>query len=452
VRILLILPSDSTYRYDGSFSRPISYAPLTLTTLAALVPNELNATIRLVDEGVEEPDYQWDQWDVAGITCVASTAPRAYELSSKFRDSGAKVILGGAHPTLNPDEAARHADCVVAGPAENVWPKILKNIANADPIERLYVEKAPEILSSPVPRRDLQKRGLYISAPTVTASRGCTHRCSFCSIPKIWNSCMCARPIPEVIDEIRGIESRNILFLDPSITADRNYAIQLFEKLAPLKKNWAGLATVDLAFDRELLDVAVRSGLRGILVGFETVEQASMISCGKDFTDTGRYIEAVGIFHKKGIGVLGTFVVGFDSDTPDTFRQILKFIDTAQIDLPRFSVLTPFPGMPLFKRFKRDGRILTENWGHYDSVRVVYKPEKMSVGELQDGLIELWRKAYSGGRILKRLLRAGKISPLILAANFGFRRYRSRIPSLAVGDPVKGDKIKTSDGIVRSRG
>ena len=450
MRILLILPSDSIYRHDGSFTRPISYAPLTLTTLAALVPDELNATLRLVDEGVENPDYDWNAWDVVGITCVTSSAPRAYQLAKKFRDAGAKVILGGAHPTLNSGEAVGHADCVVAGPAENAWPKILRNVADGNPIEKLYVENAPDILPTPVPRRDLLKSGLYITAPTVTASRGCTHHCSFCSIRKIWNSRMCVRPLDDVIDEIRGIKSRNLIFLDPSITADRSYAILLFDKLATLKKNWAGLATVDFAFDQELLDVAVRSGLRGILVGFETVEQESLTSCGKGFADTGRYIEAVRIFHKHGIAVLGTFVVGFDSDTIDTFRNILEFIDTAKIDLPRFSVLTPFPGTPLFNRLKHDGRILTENWEYYDSVRVVHRPENISVDDLQSGLIDLWHKTYSGGRIFKRFIRSGKNSPLILAANIGFRRYASRITAVAECKPARADEIKMGDGMANS--
>ena len=130
---------------------------------------------------------------------------------------------------------------------------------------------------------------------------------------------------------------------------------------------------------------------------------------------------------------------------------MLEFIDAAKIDLPRFAVLTPFPGTSLFKRLKRDGRILTENWEHYNSVRVVYQPEHMSVDDLQRGLIDLWRQTYSGGRILKRLLRSGRISPLILAANFGFRRYTSRIAAVAESLPVKTDAMKTGDGIVRSR-
>lgn len=427
MRILLVLPRDSTYRCEGSFKRSLSYAPLTLTTLAALVPAHLRAQIDIVDEGVQRWDPGRRRYDVAGITCVASSAPRAYALAASLRAAGARVVLGGAHPTLNPEEAAGHADAVVAGFAERAWPELLESIHAGRPLPRIARDDAPDPVQTPTPRRDLLPRGVYLGVPTVLTSRGCSNACSFCSIPRIWQGQRRPRPVDEVVEEIRALRSRRILFLDPNLMADRDHARALFEALIPLRVRWGGLATIDLAEDRELLDLAARSGAIGILVGFESVRSDNLGACGKPVRDVSRYREAVRALHGRGIGVLGCFVFGFDGDDADVFNQTLAFIDDVGIDLPRFAVLTPFPGTPLFTRMRRDGRILCEDWSRYDTERVVFQPAHMTPEALQEGLARTWRAAYSGRRVLGRAARAGRWWPLALASNLGFRHYAARV-------------------------
>lgn len=425
MRILLVLPRDNTYTYRGAFSRAISYAPLTLTTLAALVPKELEAHIDLVDEGVQPPCDDRDDYDIVGITACASSSPRAYELAAKMRARGAHVVLGGAHPTLLPEEAARHADSLVIGAADLSWPKLLHDFANGKTDKR-YCEALRPTFSCPPARRDLLPRGAYIKAPTVLATMGCGNRCSFCSINRLWGSHL-RRDIDEVIDEIRGLSTRQILFLDPNLTYDKDYAKELLRRLVPLGLKWAGLAGTDIDSDKELLELVIRSGCIGLLMGFESFSKASLDCSDKSTNDVRSYKSTVSTLHGHGIAVLGTFVLGLDADTLESIAAMAEAIDEVGIDLPRFSVLTPFPGTPLFERMDAEERILTKDWYFYDQEHVVFEPAHMSPVQLQRALTDMWRRIYSVRRVAARTLAAKQGKLLLAAANLGFRRYQRRL-------------------------
>lgn len=430
MRILLIQPCDASYKYRGYFSRPITYAPITLPILAALVPKDLDAEITICDEGVQPANYSLDSWDVVGISGVTSSITRGFELADRFRERGTHVVMGGAFTSLNPDLSAEHADTVVAGYAERVFPEILRTLANGGRPEKIYIEKAPRFLSAPPARRDLIPWGRYIPVATVQASRGCSHTCHYCSVPRQSSGSPCFRPVDEVIDEVRGLRSKRVLFFDPNISLEKEYSSELFEKLIPLNRKWAAAATVDFPFDRELFDLAVRSGLMGLLIGFESMDQVNMNSCGKPFNEVSRYKESVKLCHDRHVGVLGTFIVGFDGDTPRVFDDLAEFVDEIEIDIPRFAVLTPFPGTPLFNRLKHEGRILTENWQVYDSIRVVFTPDGMSVSDLQRGILKVWQNTFKSSRILKRALRAKWMPMTNLGANLIFMGYAKTLPAL----------------------
>ncbi len=438
MRILLVLPSDNTYRREGAFSRAISYAPLTLTTLAALVPDELKTDVTLVDEGVQHPVTGEERVDVVGITCVTSSAPRAYEICRHFRARGVPTVLGGAHPTLNPEDAVGYADAVVVGPAESTWSELLRQIAAGTDIRGIYRSAANAADSVSLPARHLLKRGLYLGVPTVIASRGCTNRCTYCTINHLWKGRGFRRPIGEVIDEVSGLRGRNVLLLDPNLVADRGYALSLFEGLAPLRRQWAGLATVDMAFDTELLEAAVRSGCIGLLVGFESTTQEALSNCNKTTNHVNRYREAVDILHQCGVRVLGCFMLGFDEDTLESVSHVADLAEELRIDIPRYAALTPFPGTRLFTQLKSQGRILTEDWACYDTEHVVFKPRHMSAGQLQGALVRAWSQSYTRARITARVLRVPR-RPLITAAvNWGFRRYAGGISRRAAAQQSQG--------------
>ena len=427
MKILLILPRDRTYYYKGSFRKSISYAPLTLTTLAAMVPRELNAQIDIVDEGVQTADYDHGRWDIVGITCCASSSPRAYALCDYFKKRGSLTVLGGVHPTLMPEEAGLHADAVIAGVADTVWPQLLYDWASGR-IEKIYRRKPCTRIQHPVARRDLEKRGTYLNVPSVIATMGCGNRCDFCSINRLWGEHYC-RDIAEVTEEIITLGSKRILFLDPNLTFDSSYAKELLRQLIPLHIQWAGLAGTDLVCDRELLDLAVRSGCKGILMGFESFSPESLALSQKEKNDVAAYRTIVDTLHGLDIGILGTFMLGLDADTPESLMKMARQIDELGLDIVRFSVLTPFPGTPLFDRFKLEGRIITQDWLYYDQEHVVFQPRHMSPRRLQELLHVVWQQSFSMQRIFRRFCSARDGRFLLLAANLGFRHYAATLRS-----------------------
>lgn len=433
MRILLILPSDSTYRFKGAFKRSLSYAPLTLTTLAALVPPELNAEIEIIDEGMQKHVCR-KSYDVVGITCTASSSQRAYELARYWRSKGAVAVLGGVHPTLMPEEAAAYADSVVVGLAEETWPRLLKDVLSGQ-LKPVYKATVSRFLSSPLPRRDLIKPHLYLPVPTVLANRGCGNACDYCSIHAANGHSVAVRPVEEVVEEIRSLNTRRVILLDPCLDSDRDYALNFFEKLLPLRVRWAGLATVDVVRDKELFRLMVKSGCGGLLMGFESLTQSNMTSSRKAFNKVVEYAKVVRTLHDNEIPVLGCFVLGFDEDTVESLYAVAGAVRELEIDLPRYSVLTPFPGTELFARLEREGRIITRNWSLYDTQRVVFQPAKMTPGQLQKVLSVIWRQTYSLNNIGRRLMRLKSNRLSCLAVSLGFRNYSYSVPANFEPDP-----------------
>lgn len=422
LRIILISPRGPLYRHrSGIWKKSLRYMPLTLTTLAALVPPELNAEVSLVDEGITDINLEVEA-DLIGISAITGTAPRSYELAAHFRRRGLPVVLGGVHPTLMPEEAARHADALVVGYAEQTWPQLLRDFAAGRMQSRYNQGPNLSLANLPFPRRDLLPARHYSITHTIEATRGCIHHCDFCVVPAAWGRPL-HRPVAEVIADIRQMRARRLIFLDLNLIADITYAKELFTALIPLKLTWGGLATTIIAWDEELLDLAARSGCRGLLIGFETLSQEALLETNKAFNMRQDYYEVVRRLHDRAIGIQGTFVFGFDSHTYDTFAETVDFAIGANIDLPRYAILTPFPGTPLFDRLKREGRLLTEDWTLYDGQHVVYQPRQLSTDALLCGTEWVWKQTYSYRSIAKRLLGSRIQLPLALAANLGYRFY-----------------------------
>ncbi|GAK53239.1 BchE/P-methylase family protein [Candidatus Moduliflexus flocculans] len=427
MNILLILPYDRVYRYQGLISRIAPYMPLTLMTLAALVPEELHAEIELVDEGVQPPCNGQKRYDVVGITCLTSSAPRAYELAKFWREHGAFVVLGGAHVSMMSEEAARHADAIVVGPGETSWPQLLRDWRSGTP-QKIYAAEYPEQLSSPFPKRNLQrKHAHFLAAPPVLVNRGCQNTCHYCSIPALYNRISVNRPIDEVIEDIKRLKAKNILLFASTLSADKAYASELFEALIPLRIKWSSADTIDVAEDRAYLDLMVRSGCEGLLIGFESFGQQSLNTVGKRCNQVQRYRESVQTLHQYGLTVLGCFMLGFDHDTPDMLYQMPQLVDNIGVDVARYAIVTPFPGTPLFRRLKQEGRIFTEDWSWYDSGHVVFRPQHMLPETLQQAYYDIWRATYRLPRVLTRVYTAASHRGMILAAGLGIRLYANKL-------------------------
>ena len=441
MRISLISPAGAMHRCtSGNFKKALRYAPLTLTTLAALVPDELDAEIEIVDEGVQRIPEEIDA-DLVGITAITGTATRAYRLADELRARGIPVVLGGVHPTIMPDEAKCHADTVVIGYAEETWPQLLHDFA-AGRMKPFYRQhEHPSLAGRPFPRRDLLRKNLYLTVNRVQATRGCPNSCDFCVIPPAWGRRQLFRPIEDVVREIESLDGSSFCFLDPSPTENAAYAKALYRALIPLSKRWFGLATVRTADDPELLDLCARSGCRGLLLGFESLSQRGLDGITKSFNSPSRYLDVVRKLHDRGIAIQGCFVLGLDGDDASVFERTVEFVDRAKIDLPRYSVYTPFPKTASFTRLKAEGRILTEDWALYDSQHVVFRPRLMSPEELEQGLHWTWRQTYRVRSIVTRLL-SSRCAPVVCAlTNVGYRIYADRLPTFTpdvVSEPVAG--------------
>jgi radical SAM superfamily enzyme YgiQ (UPF0313 family) len=423
MKIALISPKGPLYRYKGGiFKKSLRYQPLTLTTLAALIPSELNAVVELIDEGIQDVPDTLDV-NLVGMTVITGTSKRAYELARRFRDQGKTVVLGGPHITLVPEEAKDHADAVCVGYAEETWPQLLRDFSNGR-LQRAYYQSPTMSLSNrPFPRRELFDKRYFLTQAVFEATRACAHDCEFCVAPAAWGRRQYQNPIDWVIEDIRRVGQRKIIFIDLNLISDVVYAKELFSRLIPLNVNWFGLSTVLIAHHPELMELMARSGCRGLLLGLETVSQESLNDAKKRFNASVGYKPLIEALHRLGIAIQGCFVFGLDHDTPEVFDQTAQFVIEAGIDLPRFSVLTPFPGTALYSRLEMEGRILTRDWELYDGQHVVFAPKQMTVNDLIQGHERAWKTVYRWSAISKRLCRANNFQPLAISANLGYRFY-----------------------------
>lgn len=425
MKILLIAPSTGKWRTIGRTrlfnGRTFRFSLLSLLTVAAETPADVE--VRIVDEQVE--DIPWDApVDLVGITCMTAAAPRAYRIAARFRERGVAVVLGGMHPTLVPDEAAEHADAVVAGDAEGVWANVVAD-ARAGCLRGIYRNPVPPDLRNlkPIPRH-LLDRGRYSTVQSIQATRGCPHGCNFCSVSAYHARMHRRRPVPDVVREIAQLPGRFFVFVDDNLPADREYARDLFQALVPLKKRWITQATLSVAEDPAFVRLAADAGCIGLFVGLETFNTANLDAAEKSCNRVERYREAIDCLHRHGIGIEAGIMFGFPEDRPSAFQQTLRLLDEVEVDAILVSLFTPLPGTPKFAAMH--DRILDWNWEHYDFDHVVFDPRGMSAEALEAGQAWITREFYRPWRILRRawrhLLRPRSWAclPYLVALNVAF--------------------------------
>jgi radical SAM superfamily enzyme YgiQ (UPF0313 family) len=357
------------------------------------------------------------------MTVITGSSARAYELARHYRARGIPVVLGGPHVTLMPDEAGQHADAICVGYAEETWPELLRDFAGGK-MRRRY-DQGPDfaLTNLPFARRDLLDGSRYLTQAVFEATRACAHDCEFCVVPTAWGRRQWQKPVGHVVEDIRRVGKRRIIFIDLNLVSDRAYAAELFEALVPLRVRWFGLATSLIGRDPALMELMARSGCAGLLIGFESICDASLRDVRKRFNEPALYRGLVADLHALGISVQGCFVFGNDHDPPDVFERTVAFAIDAAIDLPRFAILTPFPGTPLYRRLDREGRILTRDWQLYDGQHVVFRPQTMTPAALQAGHEHAWRAVYAWSAIARRLGAARTQLPITVMANLGYRYY-----------------------------
>ena len=406
----------------GKFSNLISYSSLTLAVICSLIPRDMFEKTDVVDEYSQRLDYDRDRYDLVMISSDTSSVLSAYKHSHAFQKRGAYTVIGGYHATALPDEVGKHCDTVISGPAELALPAFLKDFAAGCP-KPFYREANVCAADMTIPDRSLITQRHKLRVPAVVANRGCVNHCRYCSMAMMWRND--PRAIENVIAEIRSLHTKFLIFYDPNFFSDRAYAIKLMKALRPLRILWVCNATADLGNDHELMSLAYRSGCRGVLIGFESLNPSSLKSVAKRFSNADRYREIISNIHSHGMAVNGCFVLGFDSDTEEELRALPERIEKLGLDLCRFSVLTPYPGTPIFADYERRGRITSHRWNLYDQHHVVFRPKNISARRLHRLYRQVWKEAYSWRRIFKRVLRSpvlfGPAGLFLLGANIGFR-------------------------------
>ncbi|MBW6501219.1 MAG: B12-binding domain-containing radical SAM protein [Bacteroidales bacterium] len=416
MKILLISPviGDGVRREKG-----LLWPSLALYIIEGLTPE--GHEVRIVEEEFERVPVE-EKYDLVGISCMTANAPRAYQLADDFRKRGIKVILGGIHPTILPDEALNHADSVVIGEAEGVWGNVLEDLAGGNLLPK-YHNPDPD-LGVYIPKNfaGILKRKPFNVLPVCT-TRGCPYDCDFCSVSRIYGKKIRHVPVDNVVRDIVDSGSKKVIFYDDNIIGQPKYAKELFKAIKPLKIRWAGQATISLIRDTELMELAAGSGCMGLLIGLESVSVSQMSSMKKCIGERDELRMAIRKIMQMGILVHATMISGFDNDTPEVFEDTVRFLIDCQISSVSFCILTPLPGTRTYEQMVKEGRLITNDWKYFNNRTVVFKPRNMSPSELQ---LYNWKekKEFYGIRsIMKRLPGNIKHSAFHLISNYTYIKH-----------------------------
>ncbi len=408
-RLLLINPV-SRYRLGLAQKDHDKLPPLCLAVIAALTPKHWK--IKIFDENYRT--FRFKDADLIGITAYTPNAPRAYEIAKIYKDRNIPVVMGGIHASMCPEEALQYVDSVVIGEAENVWSQVLSDF-EAGKLQKIYRGGFPEMSNLPIPRHDLQHPLYYWRS--VQTSRGCPMNCDFCSVTSFNGGRFRYRPVEEVLDEISAYHGdyRNIFFVDDNIGGTnqhhRDRAKELFKGIIDrkLKFNWFSQTSIDFADDPEALRLAAASGCKLLLIGFETESRDALMSVNKKNNlqkGVNNYRKVIKKYHREGIGVLGTFIFGMETDHPDDITRRARFINKLNIDGIQTSILTPYPGTRLCKRLQEEQRIeacnFPHDWKYYNWEDIVIKHPHIKPEELARRMTDGWKLIYHPARIRTR--------------------------------------------------
>jgi radical SAM superfamily enzyme YgiQ (UPF0313 family) len=400
--------------------------------LAALTPPEWEITI--VDENLGVPNYAtMPQPDLVGITAFTSQANRAYEVAGHFRNLGIPVVMGGIHATMCLDEATQHADSVVTGEAEGLWPQVLED-ARHGRLKRRYDGGLADINDIPAARHDLLAGRYALGA--IQTTRGCPLNCTFCSVTAFNGARYRQRSIPDVVREFQSIREKHILVVDDNLIGTRPEHIarakELFRAMAEVKlrKQWIAQATINFADDEELLTLAEKAGCRGVFIGFESPTPEGLRELGKKFNllKDRNFRASIQRIQRHKIMVVGSFIIGLDVDKPGIGKRIAETASQYGLDNLNALFLTPLPGTRLWDDMTSQGRIaldrVPKNWEYYTLTFPVCHYKYLSLGGIIKEMITCERHFYSVLRMLARMwesLRRFRQPLIILVGNLSYR-------------------------------
>ncbi len=381
--------------------------PLIFPILANLTPDGIE--LEFLDDRVEKLPHVLTS-DIIALSFDTFSAKRAYQLAKKYKKKDNIIVLGGFHASLLKEEAGAYGDVVIAGDAEDTWPRFIEDALNGR-VKPEYVSDRTSNFAPVDMNHPSFKGKRYQRLGLAQFSRGCRFGCDFCSIKAMYPGKVRQAEISRVVDEIKAAKEKIIFFIDDNLFVDEEAAISLCKALKPLKKKWACQISMDAALNNKLLAHMKESGCLMVLMGFESLNRKNLERMNKSANlAIGEYDRAVANIYRHGMLIYATFVLGYDEDTAESFNDVLSFGMKNNFTVANFNPLIPMPGTPLYKRLEQEGRLIYDKWWlsevyHYGDT--AYHPKQLSPEELKEGCKSVRYRFYGARSILKRLFSGG---------------------------------------------
>lgn len=389
-------------------SKVIASLPsLGLLTLAAHTPGNWEIIYKELDNSTETEIHEIinEEPDIIAFSSLTARINETYSLADRFRKQGIKVVIGGLHVSALPNEAMKFADCVIQGEGEIIWEALISDYEQ-NKLKPLYSSISNSdytfhFNSSKIPKYELLDISKY-NRLTIQTTRGCPLHCSFCAASRTISSYK-KKPIAHIEKELNKIfevwDRPFVELADDNTFVDKAWSKELLNLFGNYKMKWFTETDISVAYDDELLELLARSNCAQVLIGFETSKANGLK--GIDRTDWkykqfNNYLKAIDKIQSYGISVNGCFILGFDTDTKDTFKETEQFIRESNLSEVQITLLTPFPGTDLYTRLKLENRLLTDNyWDKCTLFDVNFKPKNFSAEELENNFHELMTNIYS---------------------------------------------------------
>lgn len=389
------------------------FPPLSLAYIAALTPTLWD--VEIIDENIEK--FEFKEADLVGITSFTSNINRTYELAGIYKSKGVKVVIGGIHASLLPDETEKYADSIIIGEGEHIWKKVVEDFEN-NTLKKRYQGEIVDCKNYHIlPRRDLLSPKYFWG--TIQTSRGCPFNCDFCSVTQYLGSQYRKKKVDDILDELETIDNEFIFFLDDNLVGSgeksEREAIALFKGMVKrnIKKKWWMQTSLNTGENEEVLKYAAKSGCLFALVGIETIREENLKDMKKGVNlkiGVDNYKQIIDKFHKYGIGVLGTFIIGNENESKEYYEELTQFIILSGVDAVQVSILTPLPGTSLYERLVSQNRLVYNHYpGDWDKYRfsyLVHKSTGITENEVYCGNNYIKRKLYSPYIFLYRMIRS----------------------------------------------
>ena len=424
-KLLLINPL-STNRQGLILHSHVIYPPIGLGIVATLTPDDWD--VEILDENWDR--FEFREADLVGLTALTSSVTRAYELAAIYREKGIPTVLGGIHASMVPEEAKERVDVVVTGEVESVWKSLIEDFEKGK-LQKIYKGKLLPYKNAVYPARHLFHEKYQFAS--IQTTRGCPMMCDFCSVHQFNGNKYRERPVEEVLDELETIEHEKIYFVDDNLIGygkrSERRTIALLKGMIDrgIKKQWFCSASMNFADNEEVLELAAKAGCVMVLLGIESERIEQLEETNKKMNikiGIDHYDEVFRKIHKYGIAVLGAFIYGLESDTPETMARRTEYINSADIDAVQATVLTPLPGTGLYNRMKKEGLIVFDDypndWQKYDFVDVVFDHRNMGKDVFFTEIRKNWDALYNDNILKRKFLRTLKQTKSPLAAIWSY--------------------------------